>query len=119
MQVLEELGDIIDLPMRAQGVDALLAAGDSGLVASFEGLTVLEGTANNIKEAWRRWAGCSEDWRHPRCVAQPVGRSLCRCGWHVSHSVSSAEFSRAYELLTTPCTALQLMLQAGNPGLRT
>jgi hypothetical protein len=44
--------------MRAQGVDALLAAGDSGLVASFEGLTVLEGTANNIKEAWRRWAGC-------------------------------------------------------------
>lgn len=54
-QVLEELGDIIDLPMRAEAVDALLAAGDSGLVAAFEGLTVLEGTANNIKEAWRRW----------------------------------------------------------------
>lgn len=53
-QVLEELGDIIDLPMRAEAVNSLLAAGDSGLVASFEGLTVLEGTANNIKEAWRR-----------------------------------------------------------------
>jgi hypothetical protein len=24
------------------------------MVAAFEGLTVLEGTANNIKEAWRR-----------------------------------------------------------------
>lgn len=53
--MLEELGDIIDLPMRAEAVDGLLAAGDSGLVAAFEGLTVLEGTANNIKEAWRRW----------------------------------------------------------------
>lgn len=30
------------------------AAGDGGMVAAFEGLTVLEGTANNIKEAWRR-----------------------------------------------------------------
>lgn len=63
MQVLEELGDIIDLPMRAEAVDALLAAGDHGLVAAFEGLTVLEGTANNIKEAWRRWVLVSSGHR--------------------------------------------------------
>jgi hypothetical protein len=31
-----------------------LLSGDGGMVAAFEGLTVLEGTANNIKEAWRR-----------------------------------------------------------------
>jgi hypothetical protein len=58
------LGDIIDLPMRAEAVDALLAAGDSGLVAAFEGLTVLEGTANNIKEAWRRWVVTNHVMHH-------------------------------------------------------
>lgn len=55
--MLDELGDIIDLPMRAAAVEDLLQSGDEGLVAAFEGLTVLEGTANNIKEAWRRWGG--------------------------------------------------------------
>eukprot|EP00879_Flechtneria_rotunda_P009504 GHRR01009948.1.p1 GENE.GHRR01009948.1~~GHRR01009948.1.p1 ORF type:complete len:813 (+),score=297.11 GHRR01009948.1:359-2797(+) len=54
-QVLEELGDIIDLPSRAAAVGDILASGDDGsFVAAFEGLTLLEGTANNIKEAWRR-----------------------------------------------------------------
>lgn len=60
-QVLEELGDIIDLPMRAAAVEELMNAGDGGMVAAFEGLTVLEGTANNIKEAWRRNAKKSSD----------------------------------------------------------
>eukprot|EP00879_Flechtneria_rotunda_P021429 GHRR01022586.1.p1 GENE.GHRR01022586.1~~GHRR01022586.1.p1 ORF type:complete len:124 (+),score=15.74 GHRR01022586.1:220-591(+) len=55
LQVLEELGDIIDLPSRAAAVGDILASGDDGsFVAAFEGLTLLEGTANNIKEAWRR-----------------------------------------------------------------
>ena len=54
LQVLDELGDIIDLPMRAAAVEELLQSDNGGLVAAFEGLTVLEGTANNIKEAWRR-----------------------------------------------------------------
>eukprot|EP00878_Enallax_costatus_P014740 GHUV01015423.1.p1 GENE.GHUV01015423.1~~GHUV01015423.1.p1 ORF type:complete len:364 (+),score=71.44 GHUV01015423.1:323-1414(+) len=60
-QVLDELGDIIDLPMRAAAVEELLQSGDEGLVAAFEGLTVLEGTSNNIKEAWRRNAKKAQD----------------------------------------------------------
>ena len=55
MQVLEELEDIIDLPTRAAAVEDLLAEGDGALVPAFEGLTVLEGTANNVKKAWSRW----------------------------------------------------------------
>lgn len=74
LQVLEELGDIIDLPMRAEAVDALLAVGDSGLVAAFEGLTVLEGTANNIKEAWRRWGCCRGQQEWPCCL---LGSCVC------------------------------------------
>ena len=52
-QVLVELDDIIDLPARAEMVEGLLAD-DGRLVAAFEGLTVLEGTGGNVKEAWRR-----------------------------------------------------------------
>lgn len=52
--VLEELGDIIDLPQRAAALEALLTGAPGALVTAFEGLTVLEGTANNVKEAWRR-----------------------------------------------------------------
>ena len=51
--MLVELDDIIDLPARAEMVEALLAD-DARLVAAFEGLTVLEGTGGNVKEAWRR-----------------------------------------------------------------
>eukprot|EP00877_Chromochloris_zofingiensis_P004011 jgi/Chrzof1/13610/Cz08g04030.t1 len=51
--VLEELEDIIDLPSRAVIVEELLQD-DANLVRAFEGLTMLEGTGNNVKEAWRR-----------------------------------------------------------------
>lgn len=51
--MLEELEDIIDLPSRAVIVEELLQD-DANLVRAFEGLTMLEGTGNNVKEAWRR-----------------------------------------------------------------
>jgi hypothetical protein len=60
--VLEELEDIIDLPTRAAAVEDLLAEGDGALVPAFEGLTVLEGTANNVKKAWSRCVLCVLDW---------------------------------------------------------
>lgn len=43
------------------------------MVAAFEGLTVLEGTANNIKEAWRRWG------RAGVCSAPAVCCCLVKC----------------------------------------
>ncbi|WIA31171.1 hypothetical protein OEZ86_001178 [Tetradesmus obliquus] len=75
-QVLEELGDIIDLPMRAAAVEELMNAGDGGMVAAFEGLTVLEGTANNIKEAWRRNAKKSSDLGELADYLTQVGEAM-------------------------------------------
>ncbi|GBF89218.1 exocyst complex component Sec6 [Raphidocelis subcapitata] len=51
--VLAELSDIVDLPARAAAVEQLVGD-DTSLVAAYEGLTVLEGTAANVKEAWKR-----------------------------------------------------------------
>uniref|UniRef100_A0A383WAU5 Exocyst complex component Sec6 n=1 Tax=Tetradesmus obliquus TaxID=3088 RepID=A0A383WAU5_TETOB len=75
-QVLEELGDIIDLPMRAAAVEELMNAGDGGMVAAFEGLSVLEGTANNIKEAWRRNAKKSSDLGELADYLTQVGEAM-------------------------------------------
>ncbi len=57
--MLEELADIIDLPVRAAAVEEMLEDSNfmihgSGLCRAFEGLTVLDGTANNVQEAWNR-----------------------------------------------------------------
>lgn len=53
-QVLAEINDIIDLPHRAEMVLEMLADPANTLPA-FEALTVMEGTAENAKAAWRRW----------------------------------------------------------------
>lgn len=53
LKVLEELEDIIDLPARAAMVADMLDD-DTLLLKAYEGLTVLEGTSNNAKQAWHR-----------------------------------------------------------------
>jgi hypothetical protein len=45
-------------------------------VRAYEGLTVLEGTAANVKEAWRRWAGSAARavaWRRRPAVLESGG----------------------------------------------
>ncbi|KAI8463893.1 MAG: component of the exocyst complex [Monoraphidium minutum] len=73
--VLAELSDIVDLPDRAAAVEELVAD-DSQLVAAYEGLTVLEGTAANVKEAWRRNASKRRDIGELMSYLDRVGDAL-------------------------------------------
>lgn len=52
-KVLAEIGDIVDLPSRAEMVLSLLDD-PANILPAFEALTVLEGTAENAKAAWNR-----------------------------------------------------------------
>ncbi|KAI8473445.1 MAG: hypothetical protein J3K34DRAFT_410769 [Monoraphidium minutum] len=72
--VLAELSDIVDLPDRAAAVEELVQD-DGQLVAAYEGLTVLEGTAANV-EAWRRNASMRRDICELMSYLDRVGDAL-------------------------------------------